>query len=58
MRGVLNEHGLDTDAVLYLNADICRAELLVEIEAIGPTRALQDSGAAHAASSAGQDRNN
>ncbi len=36
VRGVLVEHGLDADAVLYLHADICRADLLVEIEAIGP----------------------
>jgi len=33
-------HGLNADAVLYLHADICRADLLVEIEAIGPARAL------------------
>ncbi len=38
---VLAGHGLDADAVLYLHADICRADLLVEIEAIGPARALQ-----------------
>lgn len=36
---VLAEHGLDTDAVLYLHADICRADLLVEIEAVGPCQA-------------------
>ncbi|MGZ9058388.1 MAG: chorismate transformation enzyme, FkbO/Hyg5 family [Burkholderiaceae bacterium] len=38
---VLAGHGLDADAVLYLHADICRADLLVEIEAIGPARALE-----------------
>ncbi len=36
VRRELVEHGLDADAVLYLHADICRADLLVEIEAIGP----------------------
>src|SRR4030095_7083639 len=41
VRQVLAGHGLDADAVLYLHADICRANLLVEIEAIGPARALQ-----------------
>lgn len=41
VRQVLAGHGLDADAVLYLNADICRADLLVEIEAIGPARAIQ-----------------
>lgn len=35
VRRVLVEHGLDADAALYLHADICRADLLVEIEAIG-----------------------
>ena len=40
VRQVLAGHGLDADAVLYLHADICRAELLVEIEAIGPARSL------------------
>ena len=38
---VLAGHGLDADAVLYLHADICRADLLVEIEAIGPARAVK-----------------
>ncbi len=38
---VLAGHGLDADAVLYLHADICRADLLVEIEAIGPAQSLQ-----------------
>ena len=38
---VLAGHGLDADAVLYLHADICRADLLVEIEAIGPVRAVE-----------------
>ena len=33
-------HGLDADAVLYLHADICRADLLVEIEAIGPAQSI------------------
>ena len=41
VRQVLAGHGLDADAVLYLHADICRANLLVEIEAIGPARSLQ-----------------
>ncbi len=41
VRQVLAGHGLDADAVLYLHADICRAELLVEIEAVGPARSLQ-----------------
>jgi enamine deaminase RidA (YjgF/YER057c/UK114 family) len=41
VRQALAGHGLDADAVLYLHADICRAELLVEIEAIGPARLLQ-----------------
>jgi enamine deaminase RidA (YjgF/YER057c/UK114 family) len=36
VRQVLAGHGLDADAVLYLHADICRANLLVEIEAVGP----------------------
>jgi enamine deaminase RidA (YjgF/YER057c/UK114 family) len=40
VRQVLAGHGLDADKVLYLQADICRAELLVEIEAIGPERSL------------------
>ncbi len=40
VRQVLAGHGLDADAVLYLHADICRADLLVEIEAIGPARSL------------------
>ncbi len=35
IRGALVEHGLDAGAALFLNADICRAELLMEIEAIG-----------------------
>ena len=37
---VLVGHGLDADAVLYLHADICRADLLVEIEAIGPAQSI------------------
>jgi len=37
---VLAGHGLDADAVLYVHADICRADLLVEIEAIGPARSV------------------
>ena len=41
VRQVLAGHGLDADEVLYLQADICRADLLVEIEAIGPARLLQ-----------------
>lgn len=41
VRQVIAGHGLDADKVLYLQADICRAELLVEIEAIGPARSLQ-----------------
>ncbi len=41
VRQVLAGHGLDADKVLYLHADICRADLLVEIEAIGPARSLQ-----------------
>ena len=41
VRQALAGHGLDADAVLYLHADICRAELLVEIEAIGPAASLQ-----------------
>lgn len=57
VRQVLAGHGLDADAVLYLHADICRAELLVEIEAIGPARALQDS-VPDATGIAGQARNN
>lgn len=35
VRAELGAHGLDADAALYLQADICRAELLVEIEAVG-----------------------
>ncbi len=38
---VLAGHGLDADAVLYLHADICRADLLVEIEAIGPVQSIK-----------------
>jgi hypothetical protein len=41
VRQVLAGHGLDADKVLYLHADICRSDLLVEIEAIGPARLLQ-----------------
>ena len=41
VRQVLAGHGLDADAVLYLHADICRADLLVEIEAIGPARSVK-----------------
>ena len=41
VRQVLAGHGLDADAVLYLHADICRADLLVEIEAIGPARSVE-----------------
>ena len=41
VRRTLVERGIDADAVLYLHADICRADLLVEIEAIGPARSLQ-----------------
>lgn len=40
VRQVLAGHGLDADSVLYLQADICRADLLVEIEAIGPRGAV------------------
>ncbi|MEP6608071.1 MAG: hypothetical protein ABJA83_05270 [Burkholderiaceae bacterium] len=43
VREVLAGHGLDAAAVLYLHADICRADLLVEIEAIGPIRSIQIS---------------
>lgn len=35
IRGVLTEHGLDANAALYLHADVCRSELLMEIEAVG-----------------------
>ena len=35
IRGALVEHGLDAGGALFLHADICRAELLMEIEAIG-----------------------
>lgn len=35
IRGALTEQGLDAGAALFLHADICRAELLMEIEAIG-----------------------
>lgn len=35
IRGALTEQGLDAGAALYLHADICRSELLMEIEAIG-----------------------
>ena len=41
VRRTLVERGIDADAVLYLHADICRADLLVEIEAIGPAQSLQ-----------------
>lgn len=41
VRQVLAGHGLDADAVLYLQADICRADLLVEIEAVGPRSAVR-----------------
>jgi len=40
VRQALAGHGLDADAVLYLQADICRADLLVEIEAIGPAQSI------------------
>lgn len=39
VRKVLTEHGLDVDAVLMLHADVCRADLLVEIEGLGPRSA-------------------
>jgi enamine deaminase RidA (YjgF/YER057c/UK114 family) len=35
VRAVLVAHGFDMERVLFLQADICRAELLVEIEAMG-----------------------
>lgn len=35
IRGALVARGLDAGAALFLHADICRAELLMEIEAIG-----------------------
>lgn len=35
IRAVLLEQGLDASAALFLHADVCRAELLMEIEAIG-----------------------
>ncbi len=41
VRQVLAGHGLDADAVLYLHADICRADLLMEIEAIGPAQSIE-----------------
>ena len=41
VRQVLLDDGLDADAVLYLHADICRADLLVEMEAIGPAQYVQ-----------------
>ena len=41
VRRAVQQHGLDANAVLYLHADICRADLLVEIEAVGPARSLQ-----------------
>ena len=40
VRSEILKHGLDASAVLYLHADICRAELLMEIEAIGPADAI------------------
>ena len=40
VRSEIAKHGLDADAVVYLQADICRSELLMEIEAIGPARAI------------------
>ncbi|MGH6610113.1 MAG: endoribonuclease L-PSP [Burkholderiaceae bacterium] len=39
-RSEIARHGLDADRVLYLHADICRAELLMEIEAIGPAQTI------------------
>ena len=41
VRRTLVERGVDADAALYLHADICRADLLMEIEAFGPARSLQ-----------------
>lgn len=40
VRSEISKHGLDAGAVLYVHADICRAELLMEIEAIGPAHAI------------------
>lgn len=41
VRAALEAEGLDADRVLFLQADICRADLLVEIEAAGPAAAMQ-----------------
>lgn len=41
VRSEISRHGLEADRVLYLHADICRAELLMEIEAIGPVRVIR-----------------
>jgi chorismate lyase / 3-hydroxybenzoate synthase len=45
VKKVLREHGLDVDAIVFVQADICRADLLIEIEAIGPVAAV-DAGEA------------
>lgn len=39
VRAALAAHGIDTARVLFLLADICRADLLVEIEALGAAAA-------------------
>jgi enamine deaminase RidA (YjgF/YER057c/UK114 family) len=40
VRAQLAAHGIDTDRVLFVEADVCRADLLVEIEAAGPASSL------------------
>jgi chorismate lyase/3-hydroxybenzoate synthase len=34
----MHQHGLDHAATLYLEADVCREELLIELEALGPAK--------------------
>jgi enamine deaminase RidA (YjgF/YER057c/UK114 family) len=43
VRAALAEEGVAVEQVLFLQADICRADLLVEIEATGPAAAMQFS---------------
>ena len=40
VRAALASAGVAVERVLFLNADICRADLLVEIEAIGPAASV------------------
>jgi enamine deaminase RidA (YjgF/YER057c/UK114 family) len=40
VREQMHQHGLDQAATLYLEADVCREELLMELEALGPASVL------------------